>query len=186
MLSAESLDALNESLLLKYGRKWDKPSYQVVWSTNAREHRFVEGVEYFGNYKIRDVKKIQEMAKYPRPDDRDKYVLEILVPIPLQLKEELYGLDGNLTYEPLFIFKKSIEGEVKGVDPTWPMVNILAYFSSAATQETISPEYEIHKMEKRDYEEALDILDNELPDLAVSLRRGSSVSFGGVKAFLVN
>lgn len=183
MLTNENLESLNQSLLMKYGRLHDLPKYQVVLSTTAREFRLVEGTEWIGPIKLRDVKKIQEMPKYPR--DKDKYVLEILTLIPEALKDELYGINGHLTYEPLFIFKKVIEGIVRGVDPTWPMVNILAYFSNLAVSENVSPEFDKFKMDRKEYEEAMIMLDDELPDLAVSLRKGHSVSFGGVKPFLI-
>lgn len=186
MLNNDTLESYNHSLLMKYGRQWDHPRYRVSFTSTAREFRWVEGTEYIGPIKLRDVKAIQEMAKYPQKDDRDKYVLEILLPIPLQLREELWGFNGNLTYEPLFIFKKKINGEVRAVDPTWPMVNILAYFSNLATSEQVSPELDQYKIDRKEYEEAMMMLDNELPDLAVSLRNGSSVSFGGVKAFVIN
>lgn len=191
MLKQEEIDSFNQTLLMKYGRKWDRPLYRLVHNNAILEKRYVEGTEFFGPYKLRDVKGIVEVQKYPRKDDKDKYILEILVEIPASLKEELHGEDGNVTYEPLFTFKKSVQGLMLHVDPTWPMINILAFFSYAMMKsgkgEDISPEYEMAKLDKKDYDEAMDILNEEFPDMSSALRKGSATFWDSSKqAYLIN
>lgn len=179
MISQDQVDEINNSLLLKYGRFEDKPKYRLTWSTTAFEKRYVEGTEYFGPIKLRDVKGIQEMPKYPR--SKDRWILEILIPIPEGLKDELVG-DNGLTYEPLFTFDK------KGLylDPNWMIVNLLAYLSTNPVLETISPEHELYTMDKNDYQKLMDILDNEMPDMAMKLKKGSAVSLGSKRFHLIN
>lgn len=185
------LDQINNSLLMKYGRVWDKPLYRLIHNHNLLEKRIVEGSMTYGNIKLCDLKKLIEVPKYPRPEDREKYILEILVEIPPSLKEELHGEDGFHTYEPLMIFKKKVNGIMMGIDPSWPMVNILAFFSFGLMKgdyrETFSPEYEMHKMDKNDYDKCLEILDNELPDMAMKIKKGSASFWDSSKqAYLIN
>lgn len=179
MLTNETIEDWNATLLLKYGRLNDKPKYRVGYTSTSFEDRWVEGTEYFGPIKLRDVKGIQRMPKYPR--DKDRYVLEILVEIPLALKDELVGENG-MTYEPLFIFKKGKQY----IEPNWIMINMLAYLSHNPIESVVDVEGELAKLDKQDYERLYELLDNEMPDMAMKLKRGSAVSFGGVKPYLIN
>lgn len=178
-MTKDQVEEINNSLLFKYGRFEDRPKYRLVWSSLQFEKRYVEGTEYFGPIKLRDVKGIQEMPKYPR--SRDRWVLEILIPIPEGLKDELVG-DGGLTYEPLFTFDK----RGKYLEPNWNIINMLAYFSTNPVLETLSPEHELYKMDKNDYQKLMDILDDEMPDLAMKLKKGSAVSLGSKRFHLIN
>jgi hypothetical protein len=190
MLTQERIEEFNISLLMKYGRYHDRQLYRLATTNNNFEFRWVEGREYFGPYFLREVKAKKEMPKYPRLEDRDKYVLEMLVDIPVTLKDELYGEDGHVTYEPLFIFKKVIDGNLKAIDPTWPMINILAFFSYALftgrmEPETISPEFEMWKAEKEEYLRAYELLDDEIPDNLLHSIRRSGVFLGGKNGYLI-
>lgn len=177
MLTSDQVEEINNSLLMKYGRYNDKPKYRLTYTTTAFEDRYVEGTEYFGPYKLRDIKGIQSMPKYPR--DKDRWVLEILVDIPPSLKEELVG---DMSYEPLFIFK--LRGEY--VEPNWMLVNMLAYLSHNPVITVLDTEGELAKLDKRDYEKLYELLDNEMPDMAMKLKRGSAVSLTGPRFHLID
>lgn len=180
MLTITQVDSFNEALLLKYGRYNDKPKYRLSYTSTSFEDRWVEGTEYFGPFKLRDVKGIQRMPKYPR--DKDRWVLEILVDIPEGLKDELVGENG-MTYEPLFIFKKNNEY----VEPFWTAINMLAYLSHNPIEVALDVEGELAKIDQNDYERLYELLDNEMPDMAMKLKRGSAVFMNSAKKFhLIN
>lgn len=175
MLTKEHVDYINEKLLARFGRRFDRPAYRLSWSTTAFENRFVEGTEYIGNIKLRDVKAIQNMPKYPK--DKDRWVLEILVEIPEQLKHELVG-DGGLTYEPLWIFKK---GNDEYQEPIDNAVFMLAWMSAAPLEQVMASDSDIYKMEKKEFDECMDIVNDSLPDLAVALKQGHAVFHDSTK-----
>jgi len=181
MLSTNELSNYNDSLLLKYGRIFDRPKYRITWSTEAFEQRYVEGKEYIGNIYLRDVKAIKEMPKYPR--DKDRYVLEILVEIPAALKDELVG-DRGLTYEPLYFFKK----KEQYIQPNWLLIDCIACFSHFPIVEAVdSLVSQFIKADRKEYEECLDIINDELPDMAIALRRGHAAFIDSTKKFhLIN
>lgn len=168
MLTSDEVTKINTGLLARFGYKYDRPKYRLSWTTTSLEYRFVEGTEYILNIKLRDVKAMQEMPKYPR--DKDRWVLEILVEIPENLKHELVG-DRGLTYEPLWIFKRGEEYQ----EPTDNVCYLLAWLSAAPVETVMASDSDIWKMEKKEFDECLDIIDNELPDIAIALKRGSAV-----------
>lgn len=170
MLTKEQVDEINDKLLKNCGRIFDRPKYRLVFSTAIMEERFVEGVlrhEETG-IKIKDVKAITKVLKYPR--DQNRYILEMLMEIPPQLKHELVGENG-LTYEPLYIFNKNKSYQ----EPTELAVIYLAYCSHYPIEQVLSPENMLYKLQKKEYEEVMEILDDAVPELAGALRRGSAV-----------
>ena len=181
MLSNNEVEAINNSLLLNYGRLWDKPKYRLSWTTECMEERYIEGKEFLERSKdriyLRDVKGIIKVPKYPR--DKDRYVLEILVEVPEVLWEELVE---RISYEPIHIFKAA--GSSNYREPTWFIVNALACLSHFPMEQAIiNVEDELRKMDRRDYELSYEILDNELPDLAIALKQGSAVFMNSSKVF---
>jgi hypothetical protein len=177
MLSRDKLEEINNTLLKFYGYLYEKPKYRLVWSSDAREYRYVDGNvfdEETGAY-LCQIRKTTEVFKYPM--DRDRYVLEILVEIPEQLKHELYGENGYVTYEPLWVFKKN--GEYQ--EPTELAVRYLAYCSHNPVSVVLSPENLIYKLNKKDYEEVMMILDDAVPDLAAALKKGSAAFIDSTK-----
>jgi len=181
MLTTQELNKFNASLLFNYGRLWDKPKYRLSWTNDCREQRYVEGKQYLegskGRIFLHDVKGIAEMPKYPR--DRDRYVLEILVEVPKALWEELVE---HTSYEPLHIFKHSVTSQYR--EPTWFIINALANLSHYPMEQAIINVFEVMRhMDELDYQRSLDILNNELPDLAIALKKGSAVFMNSQKTF---
>lgn len=177
MLTKDQVNEINEILLNRFGRVFDRPKYRLTWSTTATEFRYVEGSEYYLNIKLRDVKTIQEMPKYPR--DKDRWVLEILTEIPESLKHELVG-DRGLTYEPLWVFKKGNEYQ----EPFPTYVYIWAYLSHYPMEMIMDSECDLWKMDKKEIELCYDMIDNEMPDLAIALKRGSAAFMDSSKRLI--
>jgi hypothetical protein len=178
MLSPELLESFNDRLNQKFGKLFDKPKYVLAWSSSCYENRYVEGFEYLKGttIKLRDIKGIRSMPKYPR--NKDRYVLQMLMEVPEGLKHELPGENG-LTYEPLFFFEK---GGVYA-EPNWNLINALACVSHFPVVEVMSPEFEIWKMDKAEYDDFMTILNDTIPDLCAAMKSGSAAFIDSTKTF---
>lgn len=181
MLTTVEVNRFNESLLNNYGRLWDKPKYRLSWTNDCFEQRYVEGRAFLegskGKVFLHDVKGINNVPKYPR--DGNRYVLEILVEVPKQLWEELVE---HISYEPLHIFKNTNSNEYR--EPNWFILNALASLSHYPVEQAVMNVFELMRhMDQKDYEHSLDILNNELPDLAIALKKGSAVFLDKTRKF---
>jgi hypothetical protein len=181
MLTITELNRFNDSLLANYGRLWDKQKYKLSWTNDCFEQRYVEGRQFLegskGKVFLHDVKGIINTPKYPR--DRDRYVLEILVEVPHQLWEELVE---HISYEPLHVFKNTNNNQYR--EPNWFILNALASLSHYPVEQAVMNVFELMRhMDQKDYEHSLDILNNELPDLAIALKKGSAVFLNSAHTF---
>jgi len=101
----EPVDRINSQLKDEYGTDivTGAPIWRVVWSEDQFEHRLgtYEDITPAGIY-LRTVTEVRKVPKY-RQWIRKKYVLEQLVLVPEQNREELP--DVKISYEPYYVFE---------------------------------------------------------------------------------
>lgn len=94
------IDDINRKLKDKYGFDWlDNPVFRIVWSDSQTEIRIGEHEKWYGGIYLGITKGALRFKKYEFITER--WVLERLFPN----QEELTGIAGNTTYEPLFTFQ---------------------------------------------------------------------------------
>jgi len=173
---SERIEDINEKLIEKYGKNIDSdlPRFRVVWSTDQIEKRYGE-FEVFSEAGIflRSEKGIEEVKKYGELC-HDKWVLEQLFPTvgnPYLEKVTKYS------YEPVWVFGAANSNPT----PIWRAVDYLVRIvlhgdPNAVVKSPADLAREEAEAIEREKIRALDILNNDVPDLAFSLKHGTAVT----------
>lgn len=168
---SEGIEWINKKLIDEYSRDVSigLPNYRLVWSSSQYETRYVEGPIFSenGDIYLREEKGIKEIEKYPL--NPNMWVLEKLQ--PNLANPEL--IENRYSYEPLWIFGVGNSCS----QPIWKAVSLLIkmhlYMRIKLTQSDVDEEAERKfQAEKKLCKE---ILQNDVPALAFSLKHGCSV-----------
>jgi hypothetical protein len=114
----EPLTIINDRLATNYGKFNDKPKYRVSYSDDEYEKRLVmrtiEGLELL-------YPQVIELPKYNYI--KNKYILEVLVPVP---KANQHELTSRLSYEPLWVFE---DRNKNPLPPKWEAIELILHFA---------------------------------------------------------
>lgn len=172
---AEEIDKLNYRLKRIFGSEPDgRAKFRIVFSSHEYEHRF-------GLYRdltpsgilIREVEEVRLVPKYMTI--RNKWILEQLIYEPHPHLPD----QANGHYEQRLAFKQDENG--KPLKPTW---NVLAFVCLIFLEGPVAAADHFRDQDEEDrkkfIEEAVDILDDEVPFLAGKLAAGTAVVNPGV------
>lgn len=111
----ETLEVINCRLIDHFGKFEDgRPNWRVVWSSDEREVRLSEytreGLQLL-------YPEMMELPKYPF--QRDRYILEHLVPVS---QTNIKDLTTKTSYEPLWTFEDSYGNPLA---PDWDVIKLL-------------------------------------------------------------
>lgn len=116
----EEYKLINRNLIKFYGKSPEGlPAYRIAFSTGLVEKRYGKFATYYGSIFIREEMGVTEVLKYPYKEDKDKWILERL--IPTIGNDELNRI-SKYSYEPLWIFRTTY-GEYQ--KPIWKAVEFL-------------------------------------------------------------
>jgi hypothetical protein len=175
VITPEPVETINKRLVDFFGRfENGEPNWRVVWSNDLTEKRMVEYLN--GIHLLTPV-----MAEQPKYWFKDRYVLERLVPVPVQ---NLSELTSKLSYEPIWVFE---DNNQNALPPKWEVIVVLIrtlldqmlykkgpYKIPEEEQNTIEAiEHRVDKLQEVLY-------GNESP-ITDSLSVGSAVGYGTYK-----
>jgi hypothetical protein len=171
----EPIETINKRLLDFFGKfENGDPNWRVVWSEDLTEKRLVSEI---GSIQLLT----PEMREMPKYWFKDRYVLERLVPVPIQ---NLTDLTTKLSYEPIWVFETE-SGEP--LPPKWEVIIILV--RTLLDQQTYTgakykmPESEYNNFEAMEEKakKLEEILYGNESSISDSLAAGSAVGYGAYK-----
>lgn len=152
----QDVDAINEKLLLYYGRELDgRPRYRVVWSTNQLEKRKGEFNEFYGSIYLRTFYGVKEVPKYPF--DRDRWIVEKLFYIN---NPELFSNRPG-SYEPVYVLKGP-NGEFLPLN--WRAVDMVVSFAEKKPVGIKLTDADFSDMEQKEMDEDTEYFREVLAD----------------------
>lgn len=157
----EEIKRINKNLERDFGKSPDdRPWWKLSFTTGYTEKRFGTINKFYGHIFLAEVTGVHEVLKYPYEYQRDKYVLERL--IPAVANPELTALGITMSYEPVWMFADR-NGEY--IKPNWKAINLivrtcLGQFGSLrpkTQKELDTAELEARAKSVKKYEEMLDM-----------------------------
>ena len=179
LYTSDNVFDINRKLLDKYGRDTvlNQPRFRVVWSTSQIEKRYGE-FEIFseGGIFLRTERGVSEVRKYE--EYPDMWVLEQLQPTAGNPYLEHIV---KFSYEPLWVFGAANSNR----DPIWKAVDLLVRnrLHGDPNKINMSPaDLERQEEEKlrKEKEHIKEVLQDDVTDLAFSLKHGLAVTVPGV------
>jgi hypothetical protein len=169
MMSMRDVEDINKRLRDFFGADLQGNSnFQVVWSEGLFEWRQGHFVDYYGDIFLREETGVRHVPKY---NEDPQWILERKFNnfMPYDI------LGQNITYEPIWMFGKDKDGNIK--DPNWRAVELIVTAllygpKGVADRKIVGSAEEVQEAADTFYE----IMDDNAPYIPHMLKHGEAVT----------